>query len=435
MPFTAGLHQFLGNILRRLGNSEAALSHYDKAIAADPATAGPRLHFSKGDLLFAEERFDEAAEVLKRATELDADYAQAHLLLGRAFHKLGKLEDAESSLRKAVELAPEQAEAWAALGAALLPLEKHSEALRAASKAVELNSRLPAAHCAHAGALLRTGNIAEAEKAARHAVDLSDTDFPEGLAVLAAVNVAQGRYTEAEQCLKRAVNANFNYAEGHANLAVLYSMTGKLPEARQAMKRALSLKPNSAAMHIINGKMLMQSNNEGTAIKAFDLALRLDPKNASALVTLCHFLITKSKIDLAGKIACHGVEHVPDNARLWFYHGVTLRIAGKQEEARRAYEEALLRDPEFVDAQLNLGLLLLQEKKVADAITALQKTVELAPERSGAWKALAKAYSITGDKDQSENAESRARELKEQEALAQRDKQEQAGGDIDIIEL
>ncbi len=433
MTFTASLHNFLGNILRRLGNSDAALRHYDKAIADDASNA--RCRFSKGELLFGEERFDDAIQALKAATELDADYTHAHLLLGRAFHKIGKLEAAESALRKAVDLAPNQAEAWAALGSVLLALEKHDEALRVASKAVELDSRLPAAHAAHSGALLRAGHTAEAEKAARKAVDLAESDFPEGLAALAAVNATQGRYTEAEQCLKRAVNTNFNFAEGHANLAVLYSMTGKLPAAHKAMKRALSLRPNSAALHILNGKLFIQGDNDETALKAFEFALRLEPENASAHITLCHFRISKGKSELAGTIASHGVENVPDNALLWFYHGVTLRIGGKKEEARHAYEEALVRDPGLVDAHLNLGLLLLEQKEVADAIHALQKAAELAPERSGIWKTLAKAHSTAGDKVQSEEAASRAQVLKEQEALAQKKIQERAGGDIDIIEL
>jgi Flp pilus assembly protein TadD len=57
---------------------------------------------------------------LRDAVEKNPDSAVAHLRLGTALLKAGRLKTAEEALRRSVELEPGFAEAWSNLGGLLL---------------------------------------------------------------------------------------------------------------------------------------------------------------------------------------------------------------------------------------------------------------------------------------------------------------------------
>ena len=64
-------------------------------------------------------RHDEAEECLRKALEVDPDYAEAHFNLGYNLRKEGKFALAEKHLRRAIEIDPKYALAYAELGALL----------------------------------------------------------------------------------------------------------------------------------------------------------------------------------------------------------------------------------------------------------------------------------------------------------------------------
>lgn len=66
--------------------------------------------FNRGMSLFNRGKFAEAVPAFEKATELQADYADAYLYLGRSLISLGKWREALPPLRAAYRLAPEKAE-------------------------------------------------------------------------------------------------------------------------------------------------------------------------------------------------------------------------------------------------------------------------------------------------------------------------------------
>jgi tetratricopeptide repeat protein len=82
------------------------------------------------------ERWDEAALVFRRVTQMRPDYASSWLELTWALASLRRFEEAETAARKAVELAPDAA-ALGNLAAVLLHRGKLDEARQIAQKAVK----------------------------------------------------------------------------------------------------------------------------------------------------------------------------------------------------------------------------------------------------------------------------------------------------------
>ena len=90
------------------------------------------LHFKLGVILNRQDRFDEAAEELKKAVTINDTAANAHLLLGATLLQLNRPDEAEKSLLRSYEIAgPGAGNAQMFLGQLYLIQQKPAAALKA----------------------------------------------------------------------------------------------------------------------------------------------------------------------------------------------------------------------------------------------------------------------------------------------------------------
>jgi tetratricopeptide (TPR) repeat protein len=95
---------------------------------------------SRGNLLYARDRLEEAREAYESALKLEPSLADAHFGMGNVLYDLGRFEEAAEAYARAVRLKPYFDEAHKNLGDALFMQKRYEEALAAFSKAVELNA-------------------------------------------------------------------------------------------------------------------------------------------------------------------------------------------------------------------------------------------------------------------------------------------------------
>jgi len=89
---------------------------------------------------------DEARDAYRRALELDAHHADAHVNLGRLLHEDGRAAEAERHYRQALAAAPGHATAAFNLGIALEDLRRPADAVDAYRAALAADPRLADAH-------------------------------------------------------------------------------------------------------------------------------------------------------------------------------------------------------------------------------------------------------------------------------------------------
>lgn len=89
---------------------------------------------------------DEARDAYRRALELDAHHADAHVNLGRILHEQGMIAEAERHYRLALGDSPEHATAAFNLGIALEDLGRPGDAIEAYRTALAADPRLADAH-------------------------------------------------------------------------------------------------------------------------------------------------------------------------------------------------------------------------------------------------------------------------------------------------
>ncbi len=167
--------------------------------------------FLRGNKLYAETKYAEAAAAYLDAIKLAAANWGYHLNLGLAYKKMDKSDEALAAFRQAVELAPESFSANKELGEALARSGAFEEAKASYLKAVDLSPDDPDAHFNLGACLLNTG---ESEAALGH--------------------------------FEKTVELKPDYAEAHYQLGTLYVGQNKVAEAVQSLEKFLSLAPNHA---------------------------------------------------------------------------------------------------------------------------------------------------------------------------------------------
>ncbi|HEX4602128.1 MAG TPA: tetratricopeptide repeat protein [Gemmatimonadales bacterium] len=88
----------------------------------------------------------EARDAYRRALELDAHHADAHVNLGRLLHEQGLITEAERHYRLALRESPDHATAAFDLGIALEDLDRPADAIEAYRAALATDPRLADAH-------------------------------------------------------------------------------------------------------------------------------------------------------------------------------------------------------------------------------------------------------------------------------------------------
>jgi tetratricopeptide (TPR) repeat protein len=201
-PDNPRAHNNLGQAQQVAGNGAEAVASYERALELDPGYG--RAHFNLGVTLAEAGRTDEAMARYRRALELTPELEQAHHNLASELANRGRLDEAIMHFREAVRLAPESAIGRQNLGRALRlsgdaaqALVELRVALRLEPAGVDTLGDIAWILATHPDPGLRDAD--EALLLARRAVELTGGDHAVSLDTLAASLASAGRFEEALQ--------------------------------------------------------------------------------------------------------------------------------------------------------------------------------------------------------------------------------------------
>jgi len=167
-------------------------------------------------------------------------------------------------------------------------------------------------------------------------------------------------------------DAPFSY-HAHELAAENLEMQGKWDEAVAEYRKILVINSGLPGIHFRLGRALLSKPNPTPemieeAKHNFELELKIDPQNAGAEGIL-------------GEIAAK---------------------AGDKSAAIDHYKRATTLDAGFAEAYVELGALLVAQKRFAEAVTPLEAAVKLSPDDPSAHYNLAMALSRVGRKDEAD---------------------------------
>jgi len=184
----------LGVVLNEMGRPDEAVAQHRKALEIQ--AKNPETHFFLGNVLAGQRRFDEAVRAYEAALALRPDYAEALGNLGAALFEQGRWTEAVAQWEHVVRLQPENVQAIHRL--ARLRAAGPESSIRNGPKAVELalraaqltGGRDPAVLDTLAAAYAESGRFDEAVQIARQALDLAARQRHAGLEKLFRARIA-----------------------------------------------------------------------------------------------------------------------------------------------------------------------------------------------------------------------------------------------------
>ena len=310
----------------------------------------------------------EAARVLlEHVLEMQPENAVAMTYLGRALATNRELDAARSILQKAVELSPKNALARANLAQVLLEKGKNQEAEKLLSDSPSSISKLSIIAYYHGILRLRNGD-------------------PRGA-------ITQLRVALRDDSRRPAIY--------HA-LGVAYSLIHDARRAERAFRTALALDPDSVSTVKALVQLYAENGKSLTAIEFLQDYLSYS-SNAGAREMLAELLLEEGRFTHARVQLTRLLHEAPDDqtrSRVLNNLGVVHDKLQEHEKAMRLYWESIYMDSSNTTPLNNVARHLLFDEKYEDALSILQRAMEIRNEDLQKVVLYSYALGRTGDAEE-----------------------------------
>jgi tetratricopeptide (TPR) repeat protein len=353
--FAAGFKSI--EILNILGASHLCLKNFENAEKIYRETISINKEFSSGYgnlgiALYEQGKVKEALSVYQAAQKLDPRNANFHTNAGNALLKLGRESDALKSYKKATNLEPRNFSAWSSFSAALVSVNKLDEAEKACRRALSINGKSP-------DALNNLGSIQNGKGDREGALLCFSKSLeidPRNIQSLFSIGVLHfdvGETNLARKYWDEVLILDASHSEAYFNLGLLHQESGRLGLAEFNYTRAVYHDRNHKKAFSNFGVVKYRQGNFLEAEKLLRTALFIDDSYFDAILNLIRVLQASDKMKDALKFTQKMMKHDPSD-ELIIAHAMSLRAAGKSDEAFTLISEFTDKNPSDLGARLLL---------------------------------------------------------------------------------
>ena len=404
-PNESLLFNISGACYAGLGKFNAAVKHYEKAIAIKPDYS--KAHFNLGVTLQELGQGDVAVQSYEKALVIEPDYAEAHNNLGIALKELEQLDAAVESFKKAIAIKPDYVEAHYSLGTTFQELNQLDDAVKSYKEVVTIQPDFAEMHN-NLGVILNKLNQKDAAlKSLERAVSIKP-DFEEAHNNLGNVLKELNQHDAALKSYKKAIAIKPEYAEAHNNLGIALKDLEQLDTAVKSFKKAIAIKPDHVEAHFNLGDTLRELGQLAASVKNYEKARTIKPDHVGANNNLGISQHKLGQLDEAFKSFKKAIVIQPDFAEAHNNLGNVLKSLGQFDAAVKSYEKVLAIKPNFADAYNNLGITYMTLGQEDKAIKYYEKALAINPNFAYAHNSLGIAYMNLGQLDTAINCYKKA---------------------------
>jgi tetratricopeptide (TPR) repeat protein len=308
--------------------------------------------------------YGDVSELLRPLSDLNCD-ARVSLLLAAAFEAGGEAPEATDVLQRAHSAWPSNNSIAASLAREYLAAKEVDKAAKALAH-FHASAETPEQEMEMAVVVyLAAHQLVPAQAVAEAAYKYDPSVHT--LLLLANALQLQGRYPDVIKLLENKRAVYTDSPEFFITLAESEFDASIYPAAREDLQHAIALDAKSYQAHYILGNVLFKLSDTEGAIAEY-----------------------RQAIDLA-----------PDQPRTYFQLALVLRSKEDEAGEKQVLEQTLAADDHYAPAQCELGRILLEEHRAADAVSHLNAAIQYNPRSEEAYFLLAKAYAGLGEKDKS----------------------------------
>lgn len=203
-----------------------------------------------------------------------------------------------------------------------------------------------------ARALRSIGDIEGAEKSELEAIRVSTHD---ALLVRAAIALSDNELHAAERLLRPRLKENPFDVAAIRMMAELAGRLGRYTDAENLLRRAIELAPRFDAARANLATVLYKQNRPVEAIDLLDTLLTGDPDNAQHSNLKAAALGRVGGFDEAIELYERVLNQYPDQPKIWMSYGHVLKTVGRQSDSIAAYRRAIALTPQLGEVWWSLA--------------------------------------------------------------------------------
>lgn len=286
----------------------------------------------RGTQLHLQGRLSKAAECYRQALGIDPDSATSHNNLGFLLAQQHQWKEALTHLRRAVALAPNDGNFLCNLGQVLTEIGLVQDGLDLLLKSAKLEPRNMRVWQNLGRLYTNLDDPAGAEIAWKQALQQAPHDITV-ITELASAIAMQGRYREANNLYREALEIHPGYAEAWVQLGISLFLLEEYDEARDVLQKGLSLDAAnySGLRHL--GFVFTSLGETEKALESFKTLLNYYPDADSVRLDLAILLLAISQNEAASQQLAFLYKNNSHNDRIVFYYGLSLYRTGDLSQA------------------------------------------------------------------------------------------------------
>jgi tetratricopeptide (TPR) repeat protein len=284
-PAMPGLRLNLGLALFKDGQYKQAIEMFTPLLKASAPNADEtqRLTVLMGMSHYGLGQYAAAVPFLKNASGRDAQNLPLLLALAHSCLLSQQYPCVLDAFHRMVALNADSAEADMLVGEALDEMKDRIGATREFRAAVQANPKEPNVHFGLGYLLWIQGQTQEAAQQFQDELE-NDPEHLQAMLYLADSWIQLNRMDDARPLLEKLVKLNPASAKGHLDLGIVYAEAGRAPDALREFKTAVALKPDDVNAHYRLGRLYRSMGKTAMAKAEFDKSKTLNKTADDALL-------------------------------------------------------------------------------------------------------------------------------------------------------
>ncbi len=407
---------YRGLILNRLGDKKGAVDAYRKALEFEPNYYEAALNL--GSIYLSAGRIDQSVAVLESAVKMAGGKRRSRTLtlLGRAYNQAGLYHKGEASLLEAINLAPADLKSRNELGSLYFNAREVEKAVDIYNEILILDEYYGDAYKGLARIKVAEGKFSDAEVLLEKALTVIPY-YDEGRRMLADIFFESGRNSEARTQLFWILENGKDISGASFQLGQIYYSEKNYLKAGEYYEKAYTASGNTNLESLNNLALAMKAQGkideaEATLLKAIET----DETYTKAYYNLGLIYLDKDEPQLALNAFKTVTGLNPVHEQAWYNIGYIHSQRGAVKAAIAAYEETLSINPSNVKCRLNLAVQYKKDGKLELAEKQYNLVLSINPSYASAWYNLALLLKQKNNFEAAENAYRKAVDLEPENA-------------------